>query len=209
MTDHQKDIVGHLDKPLITTNIRRLLLLLTQAHYADTFNHGKLAAELKDCVWDATAAKRTMQIGLQHDFDARGVLDALPCIYFGLGDVDFESEVIGEYAGHNEDNSAAEHVSLAKGAMQWTHCARHADVAENMAESTGAFFRSSSDWMRQRVGFRLFQISQIGMPQRVMVDGKEAYYRVDLRGQLQYNHAVTINYESHRLKKVELNTTAE
>lgn len=188
-----------------SVNLRRVFLLLTQAHFADPVNYGPLQDVIGDLHWDAEVEKRTLHISLQHDFDERGIVTAMPAVYFGLGSSNFTQTVVQNFAGHTDDNSGMHSVEDTQAAMQWFACARTADLAGNLMETCLSFFAAMRPTLIERLGLSHFQLATLSMPNRIVApDSKEVYYRIDLQGVIHYNHALTLYTESHRLKTVEL-----
>lgn len=206
MTDYcdlRKDLEEAFCGVLTATTLRRVFLLLTQAHWAHPDNHGLLKPWLKDVVWHNRQELRRVYIQLQHGVNEAGLHSQLPAISVGLGDADFTNVVVGDYAGHNDDNSAHNEVRMCQTAVQFLHYANTSDLAGNMAESTFSFFTAAHQWLMGQLGLIGFEISQISMPQLVKTGEQHEFYRVDVRGVIRYNHVITISAESHRLKKVE------
>lgn len=191
-----------LDALPTAVNLRRVFLLLTQAHFAHADNFGLLKETLKDCIWNPDAEERQIHVALQSEFDPRGVFNTLPSVFFGFGDSNFEQEVVSGYAGHNDDNSAADYVMKAEASIQWVHCAHTDTMTGNLAETVFSLLAGARPWLIEKLGLRAFMIGQLSMPVKVKMEGVEPYYRVDLRCTLHYNHVLTLSTESHRLKKV-------
>lgn len=204
ITPHDKCVLDALDGIVNTVNLRRVFLLLTQMHFSTPANYGPLRKTLADLVWSPDVASRTLNIQLQHDFDERGVVNILPSIFFGVGNTDFDNEVVAAEAGYNDDNSSHKIVMKATTVFQWVCVANTADLAGNIAETCFSFFANARPWLIKTLGFRYFILKQIGQVILAKLPENREYYRVDIRGTLDYNHVMSVSQESHRLKKVSM-----
>ena len=209
VTSAEKSVWGALNAIPNTTNMRKLFLTLTRAHFADDHNFGPLRDVLSGLIWTDDQKTRKIKIELQHQYNVGPIQDFLPCISVGVGKTTMEEEVIGNYAGHNADNSVEYKVVEATTPLQWVSYATEDDLCSNLAETLFSFFSAIRRMLTDQVGLRHFHMNEIDMPVRISPPDKIPYFRVDLRGIMKYNHVIALHTESHRLKKVVLEQTAE
>jgi len=196
-------------QPLTAVNLRRMFLLLTQLHYSHPANFGLLEEDLKDCLWTPKAEDRKLHINLHFNYDPKDVASSLPAIYYGLGSTDFQQTVVNDHAGFNEDYSGENSICTASAPLIWAHCARTADLAANLAETTLSFFTGIRSMLMHRLQLQFFHIADLAEPHLEKVEGGQMFYRVDLKGTIIYSHAMTVLTHSHRLKKVDQSATIE
>jgi len=182
--------------------------MLTRAHFATADNFGTLKEELGELHWSDDPEVCNIKIDLQHEFVNGPIQDTIPRIAIGISGIKFSDTGVGNYAGHSADNSTEYFSTTGTGIVQWACYGDTADLAGNLAETIFAFFTAIKTLLINQTDFNYFRILEISPMNRLDNEGKKSCYRVDLGGSFQYNHVVALNTESHRLKKIVLESSA-
>lgn len=189
-----------MDEPLNGSNLRSIFLLLTRSHFSSPKNHGLLESSIGCFVYDDDPAKRTLDIELSHNFIPNKSVK-VPAIYVGMDQGTTFSKVdFNNHLQFNEDNSGWHTGKLATTAVAFIHLAPTLDQALLMAESSTAFFMGVRDNLKTKLNLSSFDIVSLS-PAALIEKSPTTYFRVDLQCALSFNFVVSVNLESHRLKK--------
>jgi len=209
VTSAERSVWGCLKTATTAPSVRKLFLMLTRAHFAAADNFGTLKKELGELHWSDDPEVCNIKIDLQYEFLNGPIQDTIPRIGIGISGIKFSDTGASNYAGNSDDTSTEYFSTTATGTVQWACYGDTADLAGNLAETIFAFFTAIKPLLMNQTDFNYFRIQEMGPVTRVDNEGKKSCYRIDLGGSFQYNHVVALNTESHRLKKIVLESSAD
>jgi hypothetical protein len=193
-----QDFNDCLEKPLSSVALRRIFTSLLKVHWGDAHNFGEYEETLGCLVYDDDPAASKLTILPAYVFDAEKT-ENFPGIFVGLG-INYKKTSLDNFAGQGEDLSDTYYSTLANVAMTISHVHRSADLAFSMAESTTAFLLGLRKPIMNRIG--LMEMEPRGLSEAQPIQSKpERFFEVDLTINLTFNLGMTVNLESHRLKK--------
>lgn len=187
-----------LRKPINSVTLRRVFLLMMRVHWSDTHNFGDLKDELSCLVYSDEAGSR-LDVILDYMFDSKQTT-SYPAIILGFGDMTTKKNSLDNYAGISEDYAAKYYALPTSIPLKISHIHSNADTAAAMAESTATFLLGTREPMMQRLNLRAFDITSISAV-NLYEKAPSRYFKVEVSAQLDFNMAVTVNLEGHRLKK--------
>lgn len=201
MTDSELARLMHcMDRPLDGANLRSIFLLLTRAHFSDPANHGYLEDTIGCFKYSDDPKESTLSVQLSYNYDPEKS-SPIPAVYVGMdqgtkfGKLDMDNQ-----SAQFADRSGKEYSKLATAGISFIHLARSMDQALLLAESSAAFFMGIRESLKLQLGLSSFDVLSLSPPALVQKD-PERYFRVDLQCALSFNFVVSVNIESHRLKK--------
>ena len=190
------------------TQLRRTFLLLTRACFRST-DFTDFDGDLANppIVYDENPKKRTLDVELDYLYDAEKVGE-VPSIYVGLGDVNWTRQVIGDYAGHSEDNSQMFSADRADTMLHLRHIAESGDMAYLLANQSMTFYLAMTRLLMSNIpglgSFRTKQLSKINLVQQE----ETRHFRVDLMFDITIMFGWHDILEGHRLKEVVMGVAA-
>ena len=198
-----------MDSPLTAGSLRRIFLLLTRLHFSNPAHYGGLREVLKDLIWTPDDKTSQMDVELLGVFDPKKTTQR-PAAYVGFKGFKFGKGGVGNFAGENEEGSAQYLAHQTDTTLVIRCIAMTDDMAAAMADSVCAYFLGISILLYRQMHphLRLFDI--LGISDAVEVEqAPERAFQVDLTCAVNFNYILTINLESHRIKKVEVDFTPE
>lgn len=191
-------------QPLTLTNLRAVVLLLLRTHFSDPDNFGTTKEELKCLTYDPDKVKEsTLGIELGSVFDPKNP-GPRPGIYVDFdGKASWDKKVLNNSAGSSEDNSVSNYVWLVKTNIIISHLADSIDLALTMAESSASLFLGLRPHLMQTLDIASMEVTSLNFPKPPAKD-IERYFQVDLSISFIFNFHMSVNLESHRLKKFAL-----
>lgn len=183
-------------------NLRRLMLMLTRAHFSNPANYGPLyREEYRNFRWeDSDNSPMMIEPDMLEDI---GVEERPPAIYVGLGDISFAKEVIDYHVAATESTSGNHRTSGAVTQIILQCVSRRADEALALAAIASGFFSMVREPLKNRVAamrdMRMEQISRVAK-----VDPKEpkSAAKSDLTLRFLYDFNWTTEVESHTIKTI-------
>jgi len=201
------DITGNLlysdfndcmDKPISSVTLRRVFTSLLKVHWSDSNNFGEYSEPLGCLIYDDDEGASKLSILPTYVFDDSNT-ESFPGIFIGM-QLNYRKAAMDNFAGEGDDRSDTFYSTLANVAMTFSHVHRSADVAFSMAENTTAFLVGLRKPIMNRVG--LMEMDVRGLSDAQQVRSKpDRFFGVDLTLNITFNLAMTVNLESHRLKK--------
>lgn len=192
-------------QPLTMARLRSVILLITRAHYGDPDNFGPLKDDLKCLKYDPeNKEKGTMgiELGSVVDVKTAGILP--PGIYIDFdGKCTWEKKVLNNLAGSSADNSVSNYAWLNRANIIVSHFSDSIDLSLTMAESTTSLFLGLRPHLMHMLDLNLLEVESLTFPKPSEKD-VERYFQVDLNLSIVFNFNMSVNLESHRLKKFAL-----
>lgn len=195
-------------EPLTLSGLRRIFLLLVRAHYGDPDNFGNLKSSLQCLTYDPEnpgTSPLTIELG---SIVGSKLAAGRPAIYVDYpGDLKWVKSGIGNVAGHSFDNSETNLSWGVVAPIVISHVSDSIDLSLNMAESTAGLVLGLSQHLIETLNLSSLEAEGLNFP-KPNPNAVERYYRVDLSLRVRYNFNMSVNLESHRLKKfaLELNS---
>ena len=191
-------------QPLTLTNLRAVILLVLRSHYADPNNFGDLKDALKCLTYDPDKPDdSSLGIELGSVFDTKNPGPG-PGIYVDFsGQAEWKKKVLDNSAGYNDDNSLHKYVWLVETDMIISHLSDSIDLSLTMAESSTSLFLGLRPHLMQVLSLSSMEVKALSFPKPPEKD-IERYFRVDLVLSFVFNFHMSVNFESHRLKKFSL-----
>lgn len=189
-----------MDEPLNGANLRTIFLLLTRAHFSDPANHGYLEETIGCFKYDDDDKLSTLPVELSYVYDPEKT-SPIPAVYVGMDQgMQFRRTDMDDKSATFSDNSGFESAKLAVTSLSIIHLARTMDQALLLAESSAAFYMGIRESLKLQLGLSSFDVLSLS-PAALAGKAPERYFRVDLQCALAFNFVVSVNIESHRLKK--------
>jgi hypothetical protein len=196
-------------QPLTLTNLRAVILLMLRTHYGDSGNFGDQYEALKCLVYDPDAPDAsTLGIELGSVLSVKNP-GPRPGIYVDFdGKTVWKKKVLNNSAGWSEDNSTQNFAWLVETNIIVSHLSDSIDLSLTMAESSTSLFLGLRTHLMKTLNIASFEVQALSFPKPPEKD-IERYYRVDLILAFTFSFHMSVNLESHRLKKfaLELSST--
>ncbi len=187
--------------PLSPVTLRRIFLLLIREHYSNPEQYGDYKELLQGYKYSDTEPQRTIDIDLMHTYDPEK-LKSEPSIYVGFQPFAFAKRTVSNYAGHNEDESVKYYTMPTSGILLVRHVSTSGDNALMLGElTTNLLFGLHELLLRKLPGLLGFDIASLSDP-RLISKAPQRQVMVDLACKIDFNYALSVNEESHRLKKI-------
>lgn len=196
-----------LSEPLTLVNLRAIMLLLTKAHYSDVDNFGVFAEELACVATDPDDKDGNLKILLDFIPSSKNP-SPRPAIWVNLETCKYEKKALDNRSSFSDDNSRTLYVKIQTVAFTLTHVHESVDIALMMAESTADFFSGMRPHLMSKLNIGMFEVLEVGKP-KLADKAPERYFEVDVVIQMMFSSAITVNIESHRLKKFALDIQPE
>lgn len=188
-----------LQAPLTLTNLRAVLTLLVRSHYSSPKNFGLFENELACLAIDPDAQTNTLTVGLDFVPNINNP-SPRPAIWINFMGATFDKNVIDNFVKYSEDNSGSTYARLQKVSYDIVHTHDSVDIALMMAETTADFFMGMRPHLMNTLGLSFLEVSKISKPTQPE-RSPDKHYEVGISLDIVYNHVVSTNIESHRLKK--------
>lgn len=207
LADLDKLIGGDLEPdccPVVDlVQLRRVFLLLAQAHFSDAANYGKYK-ELLECLTfnPDEPDKSSLQVSLAHTYNPNNK-DQRPAVYVRSGLLSLEGRFIGNYAGSSYNNATTYQVLAGEAVISLLAIHSSLDIATTLAESAMACFIGLRQVIMTQMGMQALDVISVGEPEKES-ERPEGYFRVDLKIRIKLPIAVATIEESHVLKKLTL-----
>ncbi len=189
-----------LGLPLSPVTLRRIMLLLFREHYSDMSQFGAYRDLLGDLTYNDDPKKSTLAVDLLHAYDPKKV-SGDPSIFIGFQPFQFTKKGVDNYAGMNDDESVIYKTMAAAGILIVRHCASASDMALLMGESSTNMLLGLQELLKNRLKLLGFDISTLSDPKMISPEPQRMFY-CDLACQVSFNYTISVNMESHRLKKI-------
>jgi len=186
-------------KPINIVNLRRIMLLLLRVHWSDADNHADLGQELGCLTYSDTEASPALHVILNYAYNYKDT-SQFPAVIVSFADTQLTKNTVANYAGAAVDNSATFSAIPAKTMVVISHVHSSADVATAMAESTATFLVGVREPTMKRLDLRAFDVLGVSRV-RPLEKMPAKYFSVEVSLSIDFNMAVTVNLEGHRLKK--------
>ena len=193
------DFDNCLDRPLSSVTLRRVFTSLLRVHWSDADNFGDFKEMLGCLTYSDNIRESSLTIQPTFVFDERETTEHIPGIFIGMS-VDYKKSVIDDFGGMGPDNSDTYNTVLATANIRFTHAHRSADLALSMAENTTGFLLGLREHIMKRLGLSEMTVLGLSDANRLRSDAQR-FFGVDLAMRVTFNLGVTVNLESHRLKK--------
>ena len=193
------DMDGCIDRPLSSVTLRRIYTSLLRVHWGDAGNYGDFQDLLGCLVYDDDPKTGTLSIQPTYVYDERESTEHIPGIFIGMA-IGYKKSVVNDFAGYGPDMSDTYNTVLATAQFRFTHAHRQPDLALSMAENTTGFLLGIREEMMRRLALSEMTLTGISDVNRLRGDTPR-FFGVDLAMQVTFNLGVTVNMESHRLKK--------
>lgn len=187
-----------LQKPINSVSLRRAYLMMLRVHWSDAANLGDLQ-DVLGCQLYSDEAGSKLNVTLNYLFDVKKT-DSYPAVILGFGDFVATKNTLNNYAGMSEDYGATYYSLPTKVQMTISHIHANPDTATAMAESTATFLLGTRDATMRRLNLRSYDLTGISAV-KPLEKLPTRYFNVEVSVQLDFNMAVTVNLEGHRLKK--------
>ncbi len=186
--------------------LRRLLLSLTRAHWSTPDNHGAegRSSPLACLTWNRDPSLTKLQIELDGTDEAKNA-DG-PKIIVRVGNFRFRPLSTEGGAIRSEDNASSLKLFETKPQILFRHEFRDLDVAFDAAFSTFGFFAGQAAAISALIGDDVTLTPEVIGEATQVRGAPDALYRVDFGMEIMFNLGVPTVLESHRLKRVQVNT---
>lgn len=193
------DIDGCHDRPLSSVTLRRIFTSLLRVHWSDKGNYGDFRDMLGCLEYSDDPKTSTLSILPTHVYEEDKNTEQIPGIFLGMT-LDYRKLALNDFAGHGPDKSDTYNTIHATANIRITHAHRHADIAMSMAECTTGFLLGMREELMRKLGWDEMTVLGMADANRLRPD-TERFFGVDLALRVTFNLGVTVNLESHRLKK--------
>ncbi len=200
-----ESLIQCLQRPINSVSLRRAFLMILREHWGDPANHGDSAEDLACLSYDDDGAGN-LNVTMNYLFDVKKT-ENYPAVILGFGDFVTQKNVTNNYAGMSDDYGSTFYAMPTHVTMTVSHIHERPDGATAMAESTATFLMGTRDYTARTLNLRRFDV--VGISSVKPLENLPArYFNVEVSAYLEFNMAVTVNLEGHRLKKYgqELNT---
>ena len=196
-----------MPRPATAAKFRRMLLLFLRGHYASAANY--VGFDHLGCyVWHPDKKTSTLSVDYSHLGDDNNP-DSYPGIFIGFPSVQYARLGLSQNrAGHSQDRAGTYVSKAAEANFTITHVAAKANDAYDLAEMSAAVLQAMGYPLMARSGADGFEILAVEPPKEKK-PSPESYYAVAMRLQISYTHTVTRNIESHRIRRIILQTDTE
>jgi len=192
---------------LSPVDLRRIFLLLSRTCFSKVENYNNQdAAEIKDdppLIYSDDKYEKKIDVNLDFIYDPEEV-GVRPGVFVGLGPIQFERQVIDDFAGRSDDNSTRYFANISNTSLIIRHISTSPDLCYTLANITSGFYLGMIGLMKDSLpGLGDFHISSISNIQPVDPD-RERQFKVDVTFSMSYMFAWTNYLEGHRLKEITL-----
>jgi len=192
------------DKPWNPVSLRQLFTSALQVHWENPQHHlSTIGTDELGCLQytqegDSTVLPvNSLTVAPLFTYDEKRPLQG---IYVGVGNIQINKLVVDNFAGYSDDNSTTDTAVGATLQLSFKHVHRSPDTALLMATSTNVFLTALREHLKGAPDFK--RMDPLASNDAVVIEkSSERYFQVDLSWSLAFNYRVSINLESHRLKK--------
>lgn len=188
------------DRPLSSVTLRRIFTSLLKVHWSDSRNFGEFEDALGCLTYSDNTPETMLTIAPTHAFYDQATTQTLPGIFVGMG-IDYRKSGLDDFAGYSADRSDTYRTVAATAKVAITHVHRQPDLALSMAECTTGFLLGIKDYLKERLGVSEITLLGLSDVNRLQQFDTAKFFGVDLAMRVTFNLGVTVNLESHRLKK--------
>lgn len=182
--------------------LRRFFKQAILAHWEDPKNHGRYESVLSCYSPVKENGEGNLQVVLSFE-DNHGEKLTGPKIVVGVRNSTMNKKTIGNLNGVSDDGATLETSWQTDAALVFTHIFSDADIAMIAAQSTLEYIAGFHRAFMDCLGLNQLEPKQTGDPQRYQGTAHpQSYFQVDVVFSLNYNFHISVNIESHRLKKV-------
>lgn len=173
--------------------------MMLRVHWSDAGNFGDMQDVLGCLTYSDDALQSKLGVTMNYLFNPKKT-DQYPAIILGFGGMQAVKNTLDNFAGNSEDYGENYYAMPAKTTMTVAHIHRDPDTASAMAESTATFLMGTREPTMDRLKLRAYDIAGISniKPLEKM---PSQFFNVEVLAQLDFNMAMTVNLEGHRLKK--------
>ena len=190
-----------IDSPLDMVMLRRIFLLLTRVHWGDAENHYQQPNPFDCLVYSDEEKDSRLTVDLT-DIYNEDETDNFPGVFVGFEGGFTLSKITQNYEAVASDDGSAEHRIVSwKGRLVIKHVHQSADIAMAMADSTFAYMMALRSSLMSRFPIRQLDIVGVTDPQNIKPQNARRFFKVDLVSDVEFTATVSINMESHRIKK--------
>ena len=208
-----KDIQLEIDDcasqaPLVPSSLRRFFLLMLRGHWSSAANFGPTLEDSLSCLtWNPDPNERQIDIELAGTTVTGG---RQYTIWVSIGNFKFRQLSFGKRSDDFEsDNATERYVVACSCQLLIRHDAPAVDTAFDMAWTTFCFLLGFNEVIVNALGEGAsFTPEVLGEP-KLEEQSPKSRFRVDVGARLDINLAVATTVESHRLKLVSLDQTAQ
>jgi hypothetical protein len=183
--------------------LRRIFLLLSRSCFSKVENYNELSGyELTDppVTYSQDKYAKKINVELEYVYDPEEV-NARPSVFVGLGDVQYERQVMGDIMGSSDDHSTTYYAGQSQTQLTVKHISTSPDLCYAMADQTVKFYLAIKPMLEGLPGFadmRLGTISKV----RMIDPDKEKNFQVDVIFPIVFMFAWTTRTEDQRLKEI-------
>lgn len=185
---------------------RRIIMLLLRGHYSNSENYGDEYKHLS-CYTYSEDPPGSLEVG----FSQQNVYenpDKFPGIFVEFGGVELSRAAVGDFAGHSEDTSRTYVSRLATMTLLVHHVAQRASDAYDLADMTTMVLSAMAEPFCLRAGAMSLEVAGYAVPKKEL-EAPTRYYDVATSVKIAYTHSVTRSVESHRIRRIAMQITAE
>lgn len=190
-----------LTRPVTLSSLRTLLALLVKFHFSDGDNFGLYKEEL-ECLTTQEGSKGPVYFGVEHAFDPKNP-SPRPAVWTTMEESKLNKVSIDNRAYRHADNSGAGYTKLQDVLFVFTSVHDQPEIALMMSESISDFFMGVRPHLMQTMNLSMLEVQSISKI-RPINKVPERHFEVDVRLQVMFSSTISVNIESHRLKKFAL-----
>lgn len=194
-----ENLIQCLQRPINSVSLRRAFLMMLRVHWSDAENFGDSSDDLACLTYSDDKVDKQLEVTLNYLFDSKKT-ENFPAVILGFGNFVTQKNVLNNFAGLSSDYGSTYYALPTSTTMTVSHIHANPDVATAMAESTATFLMGTREPTMKRLNLRRFDIAGISAVQP-LEKLPARYFNVEVTAQLDFNMAVTVNLEGHRLKK--------
>lgn len=188
--------------PVDPVLLRRFFKQAILAHWEDPNNHGRYSDVLGCYSPISETGKGKLNVVLSYE-DNLGEKIVDPRIVVGLKGSNILKKTLGNRNGVSDDGATIETAWQVDTNLVLTHIFQDADVALIAAQSTFEYLAGFHTAFMGCLGLSMMEPKQTTDPQIYPgTKHPQTYFQVDVTFALNYNFNISVNIESHRLKKV-------
>lgn len=201
----QANLACCFGRPLTLSNLRAIVLLLVKAHFSSAKNFGVFEEELACLETDPDDPKGVLTIQLDHAGTDKNP-SPKPSVWVNLESSRYHKKAMDDRSSKSYDNSRTQYVRMQEVVMRVVHVHESADMAIMMAESTADFMLGQRPHVSETLNLSMMDVVEISKPRLTSASPDKAC-EVDVVLRFSFNHTMSVNIESHRLKKFALEIT--
>lgn len=189
--------------------IRRIFLMLIRHHYTTASHFTETGLEcLQEYVWNEDPKLRRLEIELDFMYKEKSV-DHKPAIYVGLGALQFEKSVVGDYAARSDDNSEIHETQIGKFPLIIRHIGQSPDISSLLASETlNAMMGMRKALMSQHCRVLRMDPVQVTAPQ-IFDPKNDEELRSDTIFNIVYEFGWKQLLEGHRIKTIVFRSSSD